>query len=74
MFPNISKDVAFSIVLVIQNYFFLYEEEAQPSQRVPRKRESKDLSEVLTMPTSANESSLILISISRILFFKPKPF
>jgi hypothetical protein len=50
MYPNISRDVAFPIVLVIGK------EIAQPFQHVPWKQESKSLSEVLTMPTSANES------------------
>jgi hypothetical protein len=35
-------------------FFSLYEERAQSSQCVPRKQESKGLSEVLTMPTSVD--------------------
>ena len=38
------------------HYSLLYEEKAPPSQRVPRKRESQGLSEVLTPPTSTYES------------------
>ena len=44
---------------------FLYEDRAQLSQRVPRKWESKRLSEVLTMPSLANEFDFQDTSTSR---------
>lgn len=40
----------------LDKYSFFYEEKAQPSQHLPRKWESKKLSEVLTMSASMNES------------------
>jgi hypothetical protein len=46
-------------------YSFLYEDRAQPSQRVPQKRESKCLSEVLTVPSLANEYEFQETSTSR---------
>jgi hypothetical protein len=43
----------------------LYEDKARPSQHVPQERESKHLSEVLTMPSLANEYEFQETSTSR---------
>lgn len=45
-------------------YSLLYEEKAQPSQRVPWKRESKSLIEVLPILASIDESQFQETSIS----------